>query len=239
MTLGSRFRQTITVMVDRKINSADQRSRIAHVARENLAQLVSSGRASPSYSRFVDGARDAPEENVKLNQGNITYLFSNLSQAVGFALGYLVARSPESSGRFKNSWFIIVNGAPWTDAIAQIPASAQVIISNREPYARKIDSGGMKMSVPPGIIEAARQEMQRRYPILKVDRAFINIPGGRDGRGAPVPYILRGRGHESGITYDKKLGYGRKRASKPARAKDRKKGSLLTYPALIFSERTQ
>lgn len=228
MALGATFRRKIAVLVENAADSPGNRARVAAHARDTLAELIQAGQASPAYSRFVDGRTGAAEETVKLDGGTITYLFSNIAQAAAFALAYAVGRSPAKSGAYKNGWFIAVGGQPWTGPLAAIPPGSAVTLTNRQPYHRKIDTGGQITNVPPGIVEATRQAVQREFRGLTVETSFVTIPGG---------YVLKGRGVESGLTFSTKGGWGRKHAARPARAKDRRAGQQLTYPAVVMSER--
>jgi len=230
MALGSLFRRRIAVLAEAHADSAETKARVAAYAKASLAELISSGAASPVYSTFVDGRGGAAEETVKLSGGSITYLFSQIAQAATFALAYAVDRSPVDSGAYKDSWFIAIDGQPWTGSLATIPPGSVVTLTNKQPYHRKIDTGGMITRLPPGIVEATRQAVQRQFRGLTVEQAFVNIPGG---------YVLKGRGRESGLTFSAKAGWGRKHAPRPARAKDRRVGQTLTYPAVIMSERAR
>ena len=92
------------------------------------------------------------------------------------------------------------------------------MIVNPQPYARKIETGGMKVSVPTGIVEAARVATRRQYPNLAVDARFVNIPSGLL---PPAPWVLRTDARHKG------------KRVRP----DRRAGQPVTYPALIMSER--
>lgn len=88
------------------------------------------------------------------------------------------------------------------------------MVLNPEPYARKIDTGGMKTSVPPGIVEATRQIVQKQYPNINAERKFVTIaPGIIPG----APWILR-RNH--------------------GRSRSRSAGRPVTYPALVLKEKS-
>lgn len=191
---------------------------LASAARKARDELISSGQASPSYTTFVDGRRGASEDTVRLD-GAILYKFNLLGLAATFAITYCIARSPVDSGDYRKAWFIAVDGKPYLFDLSDIPAGSEVIVSNPMPYARKIDVGGMNMSVPPGIVEEARQQTRRKFPTLTVSRAFLSLPAGNYPvpSGTEVPWILRGR-------------------SKTSR-KDSKAGQAVTYPGLVISER--
>jgi hypothetical protein len=208
---------------------------VATYARAQRDVLIRQGVASPVYITFTDGVESAPEEKVKLDEGTIAYLFSNINEAIVYALARARELSPVKSGEYKDSWFVALDGIPFIGNIADIPKGSRVIITNKQRYHRKIDTGGQITSVPPGITEAVRQAVMRRYPGLQVDREFVTIPGDPP---------LKGMGVESGLSYvragrKKKGNWVRKRAPRPARAKDRRAGQPLTYPAVIISERVR
>lgn len=237
MSLGGVFRKSVTLMIDRRMSPQEAGQRVATYARENLAEMIRAG-ASPVYTRFVDGQRGRPEEDVRLNGGSIAYLFSTLAQAAEFALTYAVARSPAKSGNFKASWVIGVNGVPWTGPLSRIRPGAEVVLFNLTPYNRKIDVGGMITSVPPGIVEDTRQAVMRRFPGLTVSRTFVIPPNGRDLRGGTVPYVLKGHAYRSGASYSRKTKlWTRLHAPKRTNRADAKAGQVLTYPAVVISER--
>ncbi|MDR3474427.1 MAG: hypothetical protein P4M09_22490 [Devosia sp.] len=228
MSLGATFRRSVTILVDRTAGPDAAAKRVGEVARASVAELVRAGAASPSYRRFVDGVAGAPEETVRLDGGTITYLFSRLSEAAAFALDYAVSHSPARRGTYRNSWFLIVDGKPYTGPIAAIQPGAEVALTNSQPYHRKIDVGGQKMSVPPGIVEATRQAVLRKFGGIDAQRVFLTLPGG---------YVLKGHAYRSGLTYDKKgKAYVRRHARVATNRADSRKGEAMTYPALVMTE---
>ncbi len=186
---------------------------LAKFARAQLAEAIGSGAGSPMYSRFVNGREGAAEETVEA-PGPILYVFAWWAPVIGFALAYARGRSPERSGRYRKSWIVLVNGRE-VDEDAAIPAGAEVTITNRQPYHRKIDSGHMRMRVPPGIIEEMRSRIARRFSGAVEARATqVLIPGG---------YILKGKFRR---------GY-RERARSGLR-RDTRAGQPMTYPAVVM-----
>lgn len=159
---------------------------LAQTARNALAEVQANGQAPRHYERVVNGRRGAAEESV-IPPGPIVYEFSWLPEIAEFALNFARERSPVLSGRYKRSWFAMVNGTVVADLDA-MPPEAELIITNDQPYSRKIDVGAMKMRVPPGIAEDTRQAVMRRFGnIVQAERQFINLAGGyvlREGRGA-------------------------------------------------------
>jgi hypothetical protein len=209
----STIARTVKLFVDRALSPAALSAQLAARARAERDRVVAAGQAPPAWRTFVDGREGANEDTVRQS---ILYQFNLLPQAIGFALGYCQGRSPVGDrGTYRRSWTVYIAGKKFDGDLSTIPAGSTVMISNPQPYARKIDAGGMKMSVPPGIIEAARQVTQRAFPSMSVQRIFTNIAGGTDKYGKPVPYILKGS----------------------SRRKDRQAGAEMTYPALLISGR--
>lgn len=186
---------------------------LAAFARTSLAEAIAAGEASPRYDRFVNNQAGRAEESV-IAPGPILYVFSWWSEIIGFALEYLIARSPEHSGRFRKSWFVMANGSPVADLDA-IPTDAEVVITNDQPYARKIEVGHMHMSVPAGVVEAALQAVKKTYgAAVTARKTFLLLPGG---------YVLRGHFHRG-------IGRYARRRLRP----DTQAGQPVTYPALTL-----
>lgn len=174
----------------------------------------------PSFTTTVDGTALVWLGLRMLGQirptSIITFEFNIWDDIVPFALQALIDRSPEHSGLYKRSWFVMVDGR--RVAPEDVPLGANVIIANDQPYSRKIDVGHMKMSVPPGIVEAARQEVLNRYGnSVSVERVMIPLPDG---------YVLKGRFRKgSGTSVRRGL------------RKDTQAGAAMTYPALAIEMR--
>jgi hypothetical protein len=138
---------------------------LAKTAKQALAEAQAEGVAPDRYIRSVNGRIGAAEESV-IPPGPIVYTFNWLPEVAAYALAFAEERSPVLSGRFKKSWFVMVNGAAVTDLEA-IPLDAEVIVTNDQPYARRIEVGKTEagrsfvVRVPPGIVEDARQAVLR------------------------------------------------------------------------------
>lgn len=188
----------------------------AHLASEAIRarnEAVRSGDAPPHWVTIVDGRQNVPETDVRPD-GFILYKFNIMGLAAQAALQLCKERSPVRSGRYRDSWMVVVDGRPWTQDVADIPEGVTVMIVNPQPYARKIDTGAMKnMSVPPGIVDAVRKLVQRKFPTVNAARAFVTIPSGVVEN---APYILR---------------------RSKGRSKSRAAGTALTYPAMILTKR--
>lgn len=176
-------------------------------------RLISSHEAGSTWKRRVNNVPDAPESALKVG-GSILYNFSTLSQAVRMGLEECRRRSPVRSGNFQKAWIVLYNDVLWEHEPEDLPFNAEVYIVNPAPYARKIDTGGMKMSMPPKIIEGARQVVRRTYPEINVARKFINLSGHMGRWNAP--YLLRRDGGRRGS----------------------RSGQPITYPALVLRDTT-
>lgn len=187
---------------------------LAQFAKAELANVIASGEGSPNYDRYVNGALGADESTV-VAPGPILYVFRWWDEIVEFALQTLIDLSPVQSGDYKKSWQVLVNGSVVSD-FKNIPINATVMITNTQPYHRKIDVGHMKMSVPPFIVEAGVGKVKGIFGnIVDVKRVMTTLPGG---------YILKG--------------YFTRGVRKNARTKLRKDtaaGAQMTYPAMLLS----
>lgn len=178
---------------------------LAETARKALADAISSGEAPNNYVRAVNGRVGVSEDHV-IPPGPILYTFNSLPDVAEYALAFAMARSPVKSGRFKRSWFVMVNGRMIFDP-QSIEIDAEVILTNDQPYSRKIETGHMTMRVPPGIVEDTRQAVMRRFGnIVTAQKRFISLSGA---------YVLRRGG----------------------KRRDRTRGHELLYPALVVSLR--
>ncbi|MBF0888063.1 hypothetical protein [Gluconobacter cadivus] len=205
--------RNIRLFRDQTLSPAAQSARLAAVAIKARDQVVRSGDAPPHWVTIVDGRQGAPETSVQPD-GFILYKFNVMGLAAQAALQLCKDRSPVRSGRYRDSWLVVVDGRPWTQDVADIPEGVSVMLVNPQPYARKIDTGAMKkMSVPPGIVDAVRKLVQRKFPTVNAGRAFVTIPSGLVKN---APYVLR---------------------RSKGRSKSRAAGTSMTYPAMILTKR--
>lgn len=149
---------------------------LAKTARAALAEAQAARQFPSSYVRSVNGRVGATEESVQ-PPGPIVYTANWWSEVLKYGIGFAEDRSPVKSGRFKRSWFVLANGSLATDYEA-LPLGAETIITNDQPYARKIEVGHMKMSVPPGIVEDLVLALRRKFgDLLNIRRTFISLEG--------------------------------------------------------------
>lgn len=177
---------------------------LADTAEAELAAVIADGEASESYTRFVNGREGVPEEQV-VPPGPIVYLFHYSDELATWALQWARDNSPIESGRYRDAWFVMVNGVRADPK--DVPPDAEIVITNDEPYARKIETSGKDhFSVPPGIVERLRLAVLSQFGahIASAEIRYIALEGG---------YVLHGRGR---------------------RSRSRHAGEEMTYPALVL-----
>ena len=187
------FSRSVKVFVDQNLSPSAQSQQLADVAKQGVADLISSGQASPRYERFVDGTEGASEDSVR-PLGTIVYIFEYLGDVVSYALGFLTTRSPVRTGRYRDSFFVAVNGraipAAAFDA-ASLDVGSEIIIYNTQPYNRKVDvqiAGNKRLSfsVPAGIWDDCAQSVKSRFGNTVTAKRLSNVD-------FPGKYTLRQR----------------------------------------------
>lgn len=197
-------------------------------------RLIASGEASSSWNRTVNDVPDAPEADLRIG-GSIVYNFGRIADVTAYALDMCRARSPVSSGAYRDAWSILVDDRIWTRDLEDLPFGAEVTIVNPAPYARKIDVGAMQnMSAPAKIIEGVRQSIFRQYPGMTVWRKFINLSGTVGN--FRTPYLLKGGAARKLAKLDMRSSAYRRGTKYLARRKDLAAGQPVTYPALIIRD---
>lgn len=197
-------RELSVVMAD--FEPAAINAALAKFAKEQLREVITKGQAPDIYERYVNGVSGAPEEAVKA-PGPIVYDFVNWAAIIGEVMAELRKRIIVKSGRYSNSFAVIANGSIVEDYKA-IPASAEVIVFNTQPYTRKMESGALKTGA--GHFERASSAMSRRY-IGMFDFTFKYMDRA-EGLAGGVPYILKRHG----------------------KRKDRLRGMPITYPSIVI-----
>ncbi|TWD58092.1 hypothetical protein FB480_101847 [Agrobacterium vitis] len=193
-------------------------------------QLVASGKASPVYTRYVNNVPGRAEEQVVL-PGPILYVFVSWSPIIRNAIAELKRRVPQKSGRYANSFIVLANNALVTD-YSTIPAKAEVLIINSQPYTRKMESGGN--TTGKRHFEKAKNALAREYGRngIDFDLAFLTVPSGV----APgVPYVLKTSHEPEAAVQNRRSSAYRAGRILLSRRKDRQAGMSITYPALIIN----
>ncbi|PWE57660.1 hypothetical protein DEM27_00150 [Metarhizobium album] len=140
--MAKNYRQIFSVVARETIE--ETRKALVALAKEKHAEVMRAAPQPTRFERFVDGKRGAPEDAVKAG-GMIRYLYPRLAEVVQFALETLFDLSPVLSGEYRNSHVLLVNGVLARNMEGY--AGGEVVITNVQPYARKIELGAMKMRV--------------------------------------------------------------------------------------------
>ncbi len=205
------FEAVIRLQLEKYGPEAAKRHHIA-IARKGLSDFLARQNPRPGYEIETDGRPATNEEGVR-PFGVITYRFRRMREIAEFCLSEAIRLSPEKSGRYKRSWFAMVDGAA-TEAGQVPPDATQVHVTNDQPHSRKINVGakGFEKYAPPGIVEKVRQAAIKKFgTIATIEVDHLKLEGG---------YRLRKQGIRR-----------RKNGTLYARP-DMKAGTGLTYPAV-------
>lgn len=175
-----------SVFIAAHLSPQAQARALAEAAKRDVAQLIAAGRASPDFTRFVDGRQGAAEETVRAG-GTIAYRFAYAGEVAAFALAFLRQRAPVGQGTYRESFYLGLDGR-FVPAAQFNPATmgevAEIVIGNTQPYSRKVDVqlvGGqaLQFSVPAGLFEDAATAIQRRFGRLVTARrrGTMRFPG--------------------------------------------------------------
>jgi hypothetical protein len=178
---------------------------LAKFARAELAKAIAAG-ASPQYDRYVNGRAGAAEESV-VAPGPILYVFTNWTLVINTALEELKKRAPRRTGRYANSFIVVVGGRTVVTDYSKLRPDSEVIILNAYPSTRKIETGYNG----PGArhFDLSRRALNSRFKgAFEFEMKYVDIPSGINPL---APYRL-------------------KRTTKRRAA-----GTPLTYPALIIN----
>lgn len=246
------FARSVRLFVGKNLSPQARSAALASFARADVARLQREGRAALQYTVWVDGRENAAPESVS-PEGRIVYRFNGIAEATAFALAFCVARSPVGTnspqpGRYRKSWFVLVDGREWKAPLLEIPAGVEVFVVNTQPYHRKIDMGSQgigklgrevashrgpkrKRGAYVSITEACRQELLRRFPGVVASRVFLELPGGPP----PAPYTLKGglvRGSVAAALNRRSSAFRAGRTTTLPRFS--RQGEPMTYPAVAI-----
>lgn len=212
--MPSAFETVIRLQLDRFSPEAARQKHI-EIARAGLGAFLSRQSARPDVKIEVDGHAALSEDQVR-PFGIIVYHFQRMREIVEFALDQARQLSPVLSGAYRNAWFVMADGSEVS--VADVPNSGTVIVTNDQPYSRKINVGakGFERYVPPGIVEKVRQQVIRKYgAVVDTNIEFITLDGG---------YVLK-----HGL---RRIHQGRRYGGI---RNDAQAGSALTYPSLSLT----
>lgn len=207
---------------------------LADFARAELGETVARGEGSPVYDLFVNGAPAASEYEVEV-PGPILYEFSWWEEIIDWAIKGLVKRSPKRSGRFARS-FVVIAGGQIVPPTAPISRSAEVIITNVQPYVRKIESGGMVTDMPDHIFDQVTASLRRKFGSHRDGFLFytryLNLPRGIHPL---VPYILKRAPKPVAARQNRMSSAFRMGRRHLAVRKEMMPGQPITYPAIVMN----
>lgn len=178
---------------------------LAKFAKAELAKAIAAG-APSQYERYVGGRAGASEETVRVPE-SILYTFTNWRLVIETALDELRKRVPRRTGRYANSFVVVVGGRTVVTDYSKLRPDAEVVIFSSAPYTRRMETGNNG----PGArhFDLARRALNSRFKgAFEIEMRYVDVPG---GIASGVPYIL-------------------KRTTRRRAA-----GTPLTYPALIIN----
>lgn len=152
---------------------------VVEVAKREHAKVMDTDPRPSSFTRIVDGRKDAPEEAVKPN-GVVVYTYPRLEEVIRFAMQTLFDLSPVLSGEYRNAHTLFINGQEVSNLASYTPG-ADIAITNYVPYSRKIEVGKMQMRVPGSdrVYQQAKRIVMARFGnIAKIQFTFRGIVGG-------------------------------------------------------------
>lgn len=205
---------------------------LAMFARAELAGAIASGEGSRAHERYVDGRKGASEDSVKV-PGEIVYLFAHWRDVIEAAIAELVKRSPRKSGRYRASYIVVADGRLVTDYEA-IPAEAEVIIVNWQPYTRLLNAGAAK-GTGRKHFDLAAKAMNRHSRFgnsFVTEHLYLNMPTGIH---PAIPYVLKRDARLRRAKTNRRSSAFRQGRAFLAQRKDLMAGVAITYPALVIN----
>lgn len=147
------------------------------VAKRENARIMGAVPRPQSFTRWVDGRKDAAEDAVKPH-GVILYRYPRLDLVAQYAMEVLHDLSPVLSGEYRDSHTLFLNGVAVSN-LKGLKIGDEVSIANFVPYARKIEVGRMKMRVPNYVYKRAAMKVRARYGnIASITATFRGLIGG-------------------------------------------------------------
>lgn len=179
------FALRTAVFVQQHLSAEARSAALARAARKGLADLIAAGRAIETYDLLVDGQLGRTEDQVRPD-GVIVYRFQRIGEAAKAAVDFLKRRSPILTGNYQDSFHIAVNGrsirAEAFDP-KMAPADGELLIFNRQPYSRLVDSQRagnrvVKFRSEPHLFDDAARAMKRRFRELDIQSLYtVTFPG--------------------------------------------------------------
>lgn len=192
------------------------------------SRIYSGKTISKNYDMWINNIYDNDWNHATV-PGEIRVNFDLWAEAIPSAIEFLISKSPEKTGKYKGSWIVIVDGVHASE-FSNIKRSSEVVITNYQPYHRKIEVGHVKFSGSDRyIVERSKSFVNRKYSgLIEAVTTYITLDGtGGSYGGTEVPYILRGKFRKGTRNYS------RKKIRKDVAA-----GEKMKYPALVMRAAT-
>lgn len=223
----SAFREQITDFT-RQLGAMAAKQ-LADLAKAETAKILAAQTArrgiAPGIETAVDGDRSKSIDQVKPG-GTIFEQFDYRREIVQVCFDELRARSPRSAlekaeGHYADKHYVLLDGQPLAPLTLptqeQLWATQVVMISNPQPYARRLEVGRTVRQVEPHIFEGAMLAVRREYgPVAKFDFKYIDLSDA---------YVLKTNTFRTGRN-------GRSTASL---RRDRSRGAAIQYPAIVIA----
>jgi len=201
------FRNTLTV-ASRGLG-ADSKALLHQAARHErervLRQQQQRAGIAPTDMIIPDGRRGAP---IEAAERQVIIEYGYLREVVQETMRALVARSPRRSGGYARSFVVMIDGEQVDNAAAITHETAEVVIVNTSPYARRLEIGKRRdgrpfvIQVKPRIVEEIAIAARSRFGnVAKLAFGYFDLASA---------YTLR----------------------TSARRKDRRAGAPIRYPGI-------
>lgn len=215
--MASVISRSIEVFISRALSDSARSKALADWAQEDVAALIMEGRAPPEFSLFVDGRKSNDPYSVKPD-GVLNYKFNLMGYVVMLALAELQRMSPyggpkpaanqSGAGHYRDKFYVGVNGrmimANYLKP-ALIPADAEIVIGNVQPYSRKVDTrlvGFQQLHFANGeewLFDKTVRTIRRRYGgvieakrvyTMKFSGQYVLMDGEKAGKPVESPSII-------------------------------------------------
>lgn len=190
--------------------AAAAKAHLIATARAGHAKIMGDAQMRGSKPDFDAYANTPLQTNIDavILPGPIVYRYRYIREVVAEAIRQLRAASPISSGAYARSHQIFVDGVPVDALPMNLKATADVMIANTVPYARRLEVGKTKsgraflISVPNRIYERTARKLKAKYgQVAKIESTFVSLPGAYALKRIPTGRARRGRGAGSAVTF--------------------------------------
>jgi hypothetical protein len=236
------FESDIKVAIRNDLSREEIGRELAAFAKADMRAYLASLPARPHVRTFINGREGVREEAV-IAPGPIVYELDFRIEVALLGLRTLRRDSPVRSGKYRRSHFVMVGGQEVTESALEsgrvvLHPASEIIITNDQPYHRKVHVGASGFRAYRHLYERARQVILRRFgQIVRVDIRFIDLSGPPAIGGAPVPWVLKTHGRRRRAAQDARSSAFRAGLQFLAGRTDTAAGQQVRYPALVINLR--